>query len=271
MSLKIIRKYWIKAKKWLWQNFLVNENILEMIAKSIFINWKNIVEIWPWYWALTEKIIEKKPKSLNLVELDKEMIEILNKRKLNWDFDLEWIDFKINNIDVLKYFPNISDYSVIANIPYYITSPILRHFLYDIDNKPNEMLILMQKDVWDKILWKWKNKSSVINLIVEKKSIVTELMFVWKENFLPMPKVESSVLCFKLYNNFNYIDDEKFLEFIKKWFREPRKILVKNLEKSWYNKEKIIKIFDFLWIDTNTRWEDLNISIWCELFLNFNK
>jgi 16S rRNA (adenine1518-N6/adenine1519-N6)-dimethyltransferase len=52
----------------------------------------------------------------------------------------------------LKYLPNISDYTVIANIPYYITSPILRHFLYDIKNKPEEMLILMQKDVADKIL-----------------------------------------------------------------------------------------------------------------------
>ncbi|NCO31751.1 hypothetical protein GW891_02900 [bacterium] len=53
----------------------------------------------------------------------------------------------MNNIDVLKYIPSFSNYSVIANIPYYITSPILRHFLYDVENKPESMVILMQKDV----------------------------------------------------------------------------------------------------------------------------
>jgi 16S rRNA (adenine1518-N6/adenine1519-N6)-dimethyltransferase len=73
------------------------------------------------------------------------------------------VDFNIHNIDILKYVPvpppvtNITqetpyNYSVIANIPYYITSPILRHFLYDVNTKPESMVILMQKDVGDKIL-----------------------------------------------------------------------------------------------------------------------
>ncbi|MDP2395803.1 MAG: rRNA adenine N-6-methyltransferase family protein [bacterium] len=120
---------------------------------------------------MTEKLIARKPKSLNLVELDKDMIEILEKRIKNNDFDLSGIDFHINNIDVLKYEPTDVDicrdapcgcpenttgypqgaplhkYSVIANIPYYITSPILRHFLYDVKTKPENMVILMQKDV----------------------------------------------------------------------------------------------------------------------------
>jgi 16S rRNA (adenine1518-N6/adenine1519-N6)-dimethyltransferase len=143
--------------------------------------------------------------------------------------------------------------------------------LYDIKNKPEEMLILMQKDVADKILWKWKNKSSVISLMVEKKSNVAELIFVWKENFIPSPKVESSVLYFKLHNEYNNIDDNNFLEFIKKWFREPRKMLLKNLEKSWYDKSNILDVFNNIKIEKNIRWEDLNISLWCKLFLNFNK
>lgn len=168
MSLEILRKYWIKAKKSLWQNFLVNKNIVEEIAWVIDVKWQNIVEVWPGYWALTEKLLEKKPKSLNLVELDPDMIEILEKRIEAWDFDLDWVEFKINNIDVLKYEPEFKKYSVIANIPYYITSPILRHFLYDIEKIPEKMLILMQKDVWDKILWKGKNKSSVLSLFIEK-------------------------------------------------------------------------------------------------------
>jgi hypothetical protein len=95
---------------------------------------------------LTERILEKRPKNLTLVELDREMIEILDKRKENGDF--QNIDkLFIKNIDVLKFFPDFEEYFVIANIPYYITSPILRHFLFDVENKPEKMLILMQKDV----------------------------------------------------------------------------------------------------------------------------
>lgn len=271
MTLEILRKYNIKAKKILWQNFLVNENIVNEISEVIEVNWKNIIEVWPWYWALTEKLINKKPKSLNLVELDKEMIDVLNKRIDNWDFILDWVDFKINNIDVLKYIPSFSNYSVIANIPYYITSPILRHFLYDVENKPKSMVILMQKDVWDKILWKWKEKSSVLSLFVLKKCNVREVLFVWKENFIPAPKVESSVLLFENHDLYNEIEDSKFFEFIKKAFKEPRKKLSKNLINSGYEKDLIMQVFLKFSIEENTRWEDIDISTWCQIFWEFNK
>lgn len=271
MTLEILKKYNIKAKKSLWQNFLVNENIVNEISEVIEVTWKNIIEVWPGYWALTEKLINKKPKSLNLVELDREMIDILNRRIDKGDFVLDWIDFKINNIDVLKYIPSFSNYSVIANIPYYITSPILRHFLYDVENKPESMVILMQKDVWDKILWKWKEKTSVLSLFVAKKCNVSEELFVWKENFIPAPKVESSVLLFETHNLYNHINDKEFMDFIKKWFSEPRKKLSKNLLKYWYDKDLIIQVFSKYSIWDNTRWEDINIATWCNLFLEFNK
>lgn len=275
MSLEILKKYNIRAKKSLGQNFLVNEDIVIEIANLVEIKWKNIVEVWPWYWALTEKLLEKKPKSLNLVELDRDMIEILEDRIGRGDLDIFWIDFKINNIDVLKYEPSASlslieqsyKYNLIANIPYYITSPILRHFLYDIDKIPENMLILMQKDVWDKILWLNKDKSSVISLIVSKKSYVSERIFVWKENFIPVPKVESSVLLFETHDLYDYINDDKFLEIIKKWFLAPRKKLIKNFENSWLKKDEILIIFSELWIDPWVRWEDLWIEKWCELVL----
>ena len=169
MTLEILKKYKIKAKKLLWQNFLVNDYIVENIAKQINIKWKNIVEIWPGYWVLTKKLLENNPKSLILVELDKDMIEIIEDRIKNKDINPTWINFKIKNIDILKFESQLKNYSVIANIPYYITSPILRHFLYNVKNVPKNMVILMQKDVWDKILgWK-KSKSSVLSLFLAKK------------------------------------------------------------------------------------------------------
>ncbi len=270
MSLEILKKYKIKAKKGLWQNFLVNEKIVEEIANIIPVEWQNIIEVWPWYWALTEKILEKKPASLNLVELDKDMIEILENRVKQEDFNLDWVDFVINNIDILKYKPVFNNYSVIANIPYYITSPILRHFLYEIENKPKKMLILMQKDVWDKILWKWKNKSSVLSLFIDKKSNTKEVLFVWKENFIPAPKIESSVLLFEIHDLYNEINDEKFLKIIKAGFWSPRKKLSKNLENLWIDKNYILNVFNDLSLENNVRWEDLNIAKWCELIKKIN-
>ena len=293
MSLELIKKYKIRAKKKLGQNFLVNDEIIIDISNVIDIKWKNIVEVWPWYWALTEKLILKEPDSLDLVELDLDMINILNDRIEKKELNISWINFKINKKDVLKYTPefnppltsslldknnppltpplsgredNVNNkYSVIANIPYYITSPILRHFLYNLENKPENMVILMQKDVWDKILWFPKNKSSVLSLIVEKKSNVSEKIFVSKENFIPSPKVESSVLLFEYHNLYKDISDEKFLKIIKIWFSAVRKKLTKNLEKWWYDKSLITEILLNMWYDSNTRWEDLDINDWCEL------
>lgn len=272
MSIEILKKYNIKAKKALWQNFLVNDLIVEDISNITPVSWKNIVEVWPWYWALTDKLLTKKPKNLSLVELDKDMISILETRKDNWDFDLDWINFEINNTDILKFSPEFKDYSVIANIPYYITSPILRHFLYGVQNKPESMVILMQKDVWDKIVsWfeekKWKVRSSVLSLFIAKKANVKEVLFVWKENFVPAPKVESSVLLFESHDLYNEIDDGFFLDIIKKWFSSPRKKLSKNLLLWWLDKKVIEDVFWVLKIDLWVRWWDLDIETWCSLVI----
>ncbi len=278
MIQKIFKEYKIKAKKSLWQNFLVNEDIVEEIANSININWKNIIEVWPGYGALTQKLLEKNPNSLTLIELDNDMIDILNDRIKKSDLKVWNINFNIKNIDVLKYSPEFKNYFVIANIPYYITSPILRHFLYDVEKKPEKMLILMQKDVGDKIIKgqlkeekitkKNKNKTSVLSLFIAKKAKVKELLFVWKQNFIPAPKVESSVLLFEKHNLYNDIDDKKFLEFIKKWFSEPRKKLIKNLLKAWFDKQKLLDFFDKFGFNQQVRPEDLNLDEWILLLKN---
>lgn len=265
MSEEILKKYKIKAKKKLGQNFLVSNKKIREISEVVLVEWKNIIEVGPWYWALTEKILEQNPKSLHLVELDTDMISILEDRILNWDLVLWDTDFKINRNDILKYIPEFESYNVIANIPYYITSPILRHFLYDLENKPENMVILMQHDVWEKILKTNKNKTSVLSLLVDKKSNVTGQIFVAKENFVPEPKVESSVLLFEFHDLYNDIADEKFLQIIKLWFAAARKKLTKNLEKWWFDKNKVLEILKSMWYSDNSRAEDLNIKDWCEL------
>ena len=265
MSREILEKYKIKAKKKLWQNFLVSKKIVTEISEIVEVEWKNIVEVGPGYGALTEKLLDRNPKSLHLVELDPDMISILEDRIENKDLILWETDFKINRKDILKYTPENEKYDVIANIPYYITSPILRHFLYGLENKPENMVILMQEDVWEKILKTNKSKTSVLSLLVDKKASVTGQIFVSKDNFVPAPKVESSVLLFESHNIYDDIADEKFLKIIKIWFAAARKKLTKNLEKGWFDKAKVLEIIKSMWYDDNSRAEDLNIKDWCEL------
>jgi len=258
MSQDILQKYHIRAKKALGQNFLVDEYKVSAIARSISVSGENIIEVWPWYGALTEKLLEQNPWTLHLVELDKDMIEILEDR-------FSWSLFQLFQQNILDFIPEFSEYSVIANIPYYITSPILRHFLYDLENTPENMIILMQKDVGGKILWKWKNKSSVLSLMIEKKCRVSQEMFVWKENFVPAPKIESSVLKFEIHKDFDETNDEKFLEIIKIAFSSPRKKLIKNLITWGFEKQKIWDFFRENNFDENIRGEDLSVGEWCKL------
>ena len=133
----------IQAKKSLGQNFLIDENALTDIANGLEITGKHIIEVGPGYGALTDYIIDRSPLTLDLVELDPDMIKILEK-KYNTTI------ITIHHADVLRFIPPYQQYSVIANIPYYITSPILFHFLYDLENQPDEMIIMMQEEVGKK-------------------------------------------------------------------------------------------------------------------------
>lgn len=94
----------------------------------------------PGYGALTDYLITKNPESLDLIELDPDMISLL-KAKYTPD------TVTIYHTDILKYTPLYEQYSVIANIPYYITSPILFYFLYELERVPEEMVIMMQEEV----------------------------------------------------------------------------------------------------------------------------
>ena len=265
--LEIIKKYSINAKKSFWQNFLLDEKVLNEIASISNIDWENILEIWPWFWALTNILISKKPESLTLVELDKDMIKILDDRVLKKDLDISYLwNFEIVNQDILKYEPKQKNYKIIANIPYYITSPIIFKFLYESENRPKEMIILMQKEVWDKILdWKKdkntkKTKTSFLSLFVQKKCTVSQKIFVPKNSFYPAPKVDSTVLFFELHDRYKGLDDEVFLKFIKASFSNPRKKMLSNLSNFWYDRSLFLQKLIDIWFWENTRAEELSLE-----------
>lgn len=171
------------------------------------------------------EILEERFSPLRPVSSETGLVEVSSKNQEVYpSSDSRDSGLKVFHQDILTFTPEFQDYSVIANIPYYITSPILTHFLYTLEYPPKEMLILMQRDVGDKILQGTgtrqvpvpkKLKSSVISLMIAKKCFVSEKILVPAKSFIPAPKVESSVLYFETHQKYSSIDDEAFLKFIK--------------------------------------------------------
>lgn len=262
---QILKHYGIRAQKALGQNFLVNDTILETIADSMDITGKNILEIGPGYGALTEKILARKPKSLTLVELDSKMVFILKSRIKEQDLVVPvGVDFNIVEGDVLKYMPEKQDYGIIANIPYYITSPILFRFLHELEQKPEEMVILMQKEVGDKICRKKGYNNSYLSLALEyATSSIEEICLVEREHFVPAPKVDSSVLYFQRKPIYDREDAKKFLKSTSAGFVAPRKKLLSNLANSLgIEKGKLSQIFATMGLLETARAEELDLIQW---------
>ena len=220
----------IHAKKSLGQNFLIDPEALHDISHSIEVSGKHIIEVGPGYGALTECILPQNPSSLDMIELDTDMIHILEQR-----IESEWrkdIPCRLHHTDVLKYLPENREYSVIANIPYYITSPILFHFLYDIEYSPKEMVILMQKEVGEKIVPKNGKKvdNSFFSLCMQYRCEKIEIIRIVKNTaFNPPPKVDSIVLLFQVKEGRDTAKEKMLIDFWKYAFRFPRKLLTTNL------------------------------------------
>lgn len=224
-----------------------DKTILQKIADSITIDGKHLIEVGPGYGALTEYILKKNPESLELVEFDADMIAILeNRQKADWNQH----QIEIHHQDILRFCPNRKNYRVIANIPYYITSPILFHFLHPgwhqkIETpfeSPEEMTILMQKEVGEKILISSTKKphfsylSLAMHLACES---IENIIFAPKSAFRPSPKVDSLALKFSTKKNRDIINERNLLRFWNICFRHPRKTLVYNLSTEGYEKDFI--------------------------------
>ena len=215
---------YVKLKKKYGQNFLIDENIANKIVDLITFNKLKILEIGPGDGKLTNKIIEKKPKKLELIEIDKDLILILKEKFRNYNF------INIINKDVLKYEIKNNYDLIISNLPYNISSQVLVK-LSTMDLAPKEMILMFQKEFATKLLEKNLNSiNSIVNCFFK-----IELKFhVSKNCYRPIPKIDSSVLKFEkldkcLLKN-NEIDN--FIKFKKYLFSYKRKSL-KNLLKKF--------------------------------------
>ena len=266
----ILNKYDIKANKRFGQNFLIDDNILENIVEVSNISKSDLViEIGPGLGNLTEYIIDKAGYML-LVEIDNKMIQILNDRfkekdnysllnddvlKINLDKKVEEIEKKLN----IKF----NKIKVVANLPYYITTPILFKLLQD-ESRIDSITVMVQKEVAERMVARSKTKDyGILTLMVEYLSDANIEFIVPKDSFIPAPNVTSAIISLRKNKKFRVNDEKIFFDLIHKSFAKRRKTMINSLYLSNFNgmdKEKLNQIFNQLGIDKNVRAEELEIE-----------
>ena len=252
----------IKPKKSLGQNFLTDKNIIQSIINVGNITKESVVlEVGPGTGNLTEFILKKKPKKIFVVEKDKNLVNLLNKKfkeKIN-----------IINEDILKFKLNsISNENLIiyGNLPYNISTKILIKWIAEQEKfLSREKLILMfQKEVADRILAKTNSKNyGRLSIISNWKLDIKKEFNISSKCFFPKPKVDSTLLSFVPKKNFFHIKNPKNLEKITRIFFNQRRKMIKNpLKQIFKNPEKIIRDLE---LNTNLRPQNLSPLIYFKI------
>ena len=201
----------IKAKKSLGQNFLIDREVLEKIVSITDITNKEVLEIGPGSGNLTTYILKKKPKKLYVVEKDDDLAILLKEK-----FDTE---IKIINDDILKVSEStISDQklSVFGNLPYNISTEILSKWILNIGSNFwfDSLILMFQKEVADRIISEFNNSNyGRLSILSSWKLNVKKILDIKPQSFSPRPKIDSSLLLFTPKENFFKL---KILKTLKK-------------------------------------------------------
>ena len=251
----------IKAKKSLGQNFLIDREVLEKIVSITDITNKEVLEIGPGSGNLTTYILKKKPKKLYVVEKDDDLAILLKEK-----FDTE---IEIINDDILKVSEgNISEQklSVFGNLPYNISTEILSKWILNIgSNFWFESLVLMfQKEVADRIISEFNNSNyGRLSILSSWKLNVKKILDIKPQSFSPRPKIDSSLLLFTPKENFFELKDPKNLEKITRiFFSQRRKMLKKPFNQVFDNGKEVAEKFG---IDLNLRPQNLEPEVYFKL------
>ena len=251
----------IKPKKSLGQNFLIDRNVLEQIVNTVEITNKEVLEVGPGSGNLTTYILKQKPKKLYVIEKDDDLAILLKEK-----FDSK---IEIINDDILKVSEDkISDQklNVFGNLPYNISTEILSRWILNIrTNFWFESLTLMfQKEVADRIISKFNSsKYGRLSILSSWKLNVEKIIDIKPQSFSPRPKIDSSLLLFTPKKNYFQLKDPKNLEKITRiFFSQRRKMLKKPFNQVFTNGKQVAEKFD---IDLNLRPQNLEPETYFKL------
>ena len=270
----IMKKYRIKANKSLGQNFLINQNVVDKIIESSHITKQDLViEIGPGLGTLTKELLENAGKVI-CIELDKKMINILTDR-----FSL-YKNFEVIHGDVLKIKLNkiikeekekngFQSVKIVANLPYYITTPIIMKLLED-RLELESITVMIQKEVADRLIAiPGEKETGAITYSVYYYATAEGVLEVEKDSFIPEPEVTSKVIKLTLRKEPPVEVKSRGVMFkiIKSAFMQRRKTLLNALTntKVFMSKEEGLRILKELQLDENVRAEKLTLNDFAEI------
>lgn len=261
-----------RTKKKLGQNFLVNSEVINFIVDDANLTKDDVVvEIGAGAGFVTEQLV-KYAGHVYAVELDDDAVEVLQKIKAD--------NLTIIHQDILKTdLSTLSDkkIKVIANIPYYITSPIIAHLLGEIDDLSNnnrnsisEITLMVQKEVAQRIVANEKSPSKQYGLLTMLAQFWADckiIKIVGRKSFYPAPKVESALvkMIVKDKPKLALTDYSHFKRTVKASFSQRRKNIKNCLLSGGFSKENIVKSLANLEINENTRGESISIETFGKL------
>ena len=270
----LMKKYNIRANKSLGQNFLIDDEAINQIVESGDLSKKDLViEIGPGLGTLTQRLLEKAGKVI-CVELDNRMVEILNDRFKFYD------NFEILNQDILKTDLReiikkekcsgiVNNVKIVANLPYYITTPIIMKLLeekLDLES----ITVMIQKEVAERLIAiPGEKNTGAITYSVYFYAKSYKVLEVENTSFIPEPEVTSEVIRLDIRKNppVQVIDEKLMFKVIKCAFMQKRKTLLNSLTNSkiFENKQVGKEILERLALDENIRAEELSIENFAEL------
>ena len=268
---EILEKNNFKFSKKFGQNFIIDENIINNIINKSEID-KNtlVIEIGPGAGSLTYKLAHV-AKNVLAYEIDTNLKEILQENLKNEsNIEIIFEDFLIRNVkeDLKKY--QYNKLYVVANLPYYITTPIIVKLIED-DLNVDKIVVMVQKEVGDRFKAKPNTKEySSLSVFLNYYYDVRKLIDVSRNVFIPRPNVDSIVVEFiKKENKLILKNKELFFKLVKDSFKQKRKNLRNNLRE--YDLEIIEKILKKSNFDLNVRAEQLSIEIFAEIANSLEK
>lgn len=261
---ELLEKYNLNAKKGFGQNFLIDDNILKKIASSLDNkDYTAVIEVGPGLGSLTRYLVKSYPQVL-CYEIDQDMIEVLNDTILETNLTIKEGDFLKSNVekDIEKYFGK-QNVCLIANLPYYITSPILLKLLEEVPSV-KDIVIMIQKEVADRFVAKPNTKDyNALSVLIQYFTNAEKLFDVSPNAFIPAPKVSSSVIHLSYKEEVSLKDDNLafFLKFNRNIFKQRRKTLVNNICASFnISKENVAKILNDNGYSETIRSEALSVD-----------
>jgi len=269
----LLKKYLARPEKRLGQHFLVDEKVLRKIIREADLKEKDIVlEIGPGIGNLTQELA-KRVKKVVAIEKDPKMVRILNN-------ELRIKNIEIIQGDILK-IPDFrfiihNSYKVVANLPFYLTAPVIRKFL-EAENPTKEMILMVQKEVAQRICAKPPDMN-LLAVSVQFYSKPEIISFVSKKSFWPQPKVDTAIIKITPRQPASYRNEvsgagfrERFFRIVKAGFSQPRKQLINNLSKGLkIEREKVKNWLLKNKIKPTQRAETLSLKDWSFLTKSFS-